>query len=154
VQQVQSACACKLTGRGRGRSQIRRQKIAWVFSRIFPLRLVRFVSMGQHNVNESICYGCNDHREHTEWQLPISGIQLIMMKKSARSLYATSIRSHRRDISGFSRFPDKESLRRASLHLSLLAKSSFTFLHLRFPVHVVPPLAGEGGGVHAHPLTL
>ncbi len=42
------------------------------------------------------------------------------------------------DISDFSRFPANENLRRNVLHLSLWAKSSFTFLHLRYPVHVVP----------------
>jgi hypothetical protein len=40
----------------------------------------------------------------------------------------------------FSQIPANESLRKTGLHLFLSAKSSFTSLHLRSPVHVVPPL--------------
>jgi hypothetical protein len=45
-------------------------------------------------------------------------------------------------VSGFSRFPANESLGRSGLHSSLSAKFSFylLYLHLRSPVHVVPPL--------------
>ncbi len=43
-------------------------------------------------------------------------------------------------ISSFSRFPANESFRRTGFHFSLSANPVFTFLHLRSPVHVVPPL--------------
>jgi hypothetical protein len=52
---------------------------------------------------------------------------------------------HIEGISGFSRFSANESLKRTGLYLSFSAKSSFTSLHLRSPVHVESPLIENGG---------
>jgi hypothetical protein len=83
-----------------------------------------------------------DHRVHTEWQSPISGVHSIMMEKSALAgegggctptphppesiaTLAPCIRSPIEGHKFFSRFPANESLRRTGLHLSLSKKSSF-----------------------------